>query len=357
VPQPDPHTGSLHLSGLPFERGRTLGRSRKDRIHAFLNDGLARMNHVAPSPIDPARLADDLGQFGAAIAVGLPDIWAEIEGLAEGADIPLDRAVLLQCRREIMGYTRFPAAGDCTSIAVSVPHRPMLAQTVDLTCEMADHIEMLRMTGTDIAGGCAWVFSFTGLLGYLGVNNAGLAVGLNLVLGGEWTPSVPPYLAIRHLINTASTVDEAIEILRGLPLASSRNFVLCDANRAVSVETLEGELRVLEGPMVAHANSYLHPDFEPQDQMNVFSRNSSRVRLGAMRQRWNDMPNGTSENGLFALMSSAPINITGRYDLRREKTVASVVMDPCSGTLLLRRGDPARAATEHYNGHKQPVSA
>lgn len=355
--RPDPSTGSLHLSGLPFERGRTLGRSRKDRIHVFLNDGLARLNHVAPSPIDPARLAADLDQYGAAIAASLPDIWAEIEGLVDGADIPLDQAVLLQCRREIMGYARFPAGGDCTSLAVSAPHHPMLAQTVDLTCEMADHIEMLRITGADIAGGGAWVFSFTGLLGYLGVNDAGLAVGLNLVLGGEWTPGVPPYLAIRHLINTASTVEEAIDILRGLPLASSRNFVLCDANRAVSVETLKDDLRILEGPVVAHTNSYLHPDFESRDEMNVFSRNSSRARLRAMEQGWSDMSKATPEKGLFAVMSGAPINVTGPYDLRREKTVASVVMDPCSGTLLLRRGDPAKATTERHSGHKQTVSA
>ena len=55
---------------------------------------------------------------------------------------------------------------------------------------------------------------------------------------------LPPYLAIRHLLDSAGGVEEALAILRGQPLASSRTFVLCDRDRALYVEALDGELRV-----------------------------------------------------------------------------------------------------------------
>ena len=57
------------------------------------------------------------------------------------------------------------------------------------------------------------LLSFGGLLGYLGINSDGLAIGLNLVLGGDWGPGIPPYLAIRHLLDSAGSVAEALELL------------------------------------------------------------------------------------------------------------------------------------------------
>ena len=93
---------------------------------------------------------------------------------------PSTEAVLLQVRREILGYQKLPTMGDCTTYARTGPD-PVLAQTVDLNGDLDDHIAVL-----DVATGArrSLVLSFGGLLGYLGVNDAGLAVGLNLVLGG-----------------------------------------------------------------------------------------------------------------------------------------------------------------------------
>jgi isopenicillin-N N-acyltransferase-like protein len=340
---------ALILSGSAHERGRAHGAALRDPIRAFLADGIARLNHVVPVPYRRETLQPLLSAYAERIAVASPLLWQEIEGLAAGAGIECDEAVLLQCRRELTGYSRTLGAADCTSLARSTPFPPLLMQTIDLACEMQDQIQVLQLRGRGLAGGGSRVLSFTGLLGYLGVNDAGLAVGLNLVLGGEWGPGLPPYLAIRHLIDHAHDVDEAIEILRDIPLASSRNFMLCDRRRAVAVERLGSEIRIIEGPSVAHANHFLDPDFSRRDELNVFARNSSLRRLDGMRERAAELDGTDDDAALFEMLSAPPLNVQGPTDMRRERTVAAVVMRPDRGRLALRRGDPAQAITEYHD--------
>ncbi|HBG98949.1 MAG TPA: peptidase C45 [Rhodobacteraceae bacterium] len=344
MPPPEP----IRLRGTPHGRGRALGAASAAQARAFLGDGLARLNHVRPDPLGLTALGPELRAYGAAIEAATPALWAELMGFAEAARLTPEQAVLLQTRREIMGYSRIPAGGDCTSMARVAGAQALLAQTVDLTCEMQDQIQVLDIEGEDIAGGAALVVSFTGLLGYLGMNAAGLAVGLNLVLAGDWGPGLPPYLAIRHLIDRADSVPAALDLLAGLPLASSRTFVLCDREEAAMVEAAEGELRVLRGADLTHANHFLHPDFVARDAINPFARNSSVRRRDAAAALLAAHPGALGAEQVMAAFAEAPMNVAAPYDMRREKTVAAVAMESRTGTLSLRRGNPAEARTETF---------
>ncbi|NUR29650.1 MAG: peptidase C45, partial [Catenulispora sp.] len=234
----------VRASGSPFQVGRAHGAARRDTLQAFLADGHARLDHLLPAPVDP-RLVDEYAQV---VRQALPDLAEEISGLAVGAGIHEHDAFLLQVRRELLGYSKIPARGDCTTYARA---GEVLAQTVDLNGNLDDVIGVLDV---ERDGRRALILTFGGLLGYLGVNSAGLAVGLNLVLGGDWRPGVPPYLAIRHLLDQASSVDEAVKILAGLPLASSRSIMLCDATSAGYAEILDGDVRFVPGAESVHTN-------------------------------------------------------------------------------------------------------
>src|SRR6185437_11102224 len=158
-------------------------------------------------------------------------------------------------------------------------------------------------------------------------NSDGLAIGLNLVLGGQWVPGVPPYLAIRHLLDHAATVAEAVELLRELPLASSRSLTLCDAEQAICLEILDNEVVVLDGAC-AHTNHFLHAGFAGRDELNVFARNSSVRRLEAARAGIAQLPADAEVEEHFRLLSAAPICVADTGDIRRERTVAAVVLRP-----------------------------
>jgi Acyl-coenzyme A:6-aminopenicillanic acid acyl-transferase len=344
----------VRASGDAFDVGYRHGAVRAAELRAFVGDDLCRINKLAPAPITVESLRPALDAYERAITGAAPLLGQELAGLAHGAGVSAEIAVLLQARREIIGFQRVRARGDCTTYA-SLSHGPdggpVLAQTVDLNGDLEDQIAVLDV---QLAGSArrALVLSFGGLLGYLGVNSDGLAIGLNLVLGGDWRPGLPPYLAIRHLLDHCGSVAEALDVLRGLlPLASSRSLTLCDPVRLACVEIVEDQLRVVPTPATrsVHTNHFLHPDFTSVDELNVFARNSSLLRLKACEAGLDAIAeSGATVEEHFALLSQPGICVAGTGDIRREKTVAAVVLLPGRGELHLRPGDPSRSVTRSF---------
>ncbi|MGW7290782.1 C45 family autoproteolytic acyltransferase/hydrolase [Streptomyces xiamenensis] len=353
---PDPHVPLIRAHGTPHACGHRHGTALGAQLRTFIGDGLARLSHILPGPLSLESLRPLLAAHRAQIETQTPRLMAEIRGLAAGAGLSEEEALLLQLRREIMGYRRIPTAGDCTTYARSGGAPPVLAQTVDLNGDLDDQISVLRVAPAG-SPRHSLVLSFGGLLGYLGINSDGLAVGLNLVLGGTWRPGLPPYLAIRHLLDTTSGVDEAVRELRGLQLTSSRTLVLCDTRTTAWVEILGDDLRVAEAAVTTHTNHFLHSDFVPHDALNVFAKNFSRLRLETCRRELAALPPEAGVEDHFAVLSRAPLRVEDNGDIRRERTVAAVVLRPDLGELHVRPGDPARSRTRSFRLHPAEVTS
>ncbi len=355
--QPAATTGAVPLiqaGGDSFDVGYQHGAARARALRAFIDDDLCRINKLGSGPTSLAALSPVLGDYARAIASATPALSQELAGLASGAGITADEATLLQVRREIIGYQKIPARGDCTtyaSLTAGPASVPVLAQTVDLNGNLDDQLAVLdlKLSGSRRR---ALVLSFGGLLGYLGMNSDGLAIGLNLVLGGTWHPGLPPYLAIRHLLDSAGSVAEALDLLATLPLASSRSLTLCDPTSLACVEILDDQLRVTAAAaQSAHTNHYLHPDFAAADELNIFARNFSLQRLKACEAgltSFAELPAGAGAEEHFALLCQPGVCVPDSGDIRRERTVAAVVMLPSRGELHLRPGDPSASSTVTY---------
>lgn len=333
----------IALDGDAFERGRQHGAAQRQAILAFLADGLARLDAFLPEMPTIDGFSARLEEFGSSIASQTPELYRELEGMAAGAGISVAEAVLLQARRELAGYSRITTAGDCTTFA-RAGRQSLLAQTIDLAGDVEDQLCVLEIRNA-VTDRRSLILSFTGLLGYLGVNDAGLAIGLNLVLGGEWKCGLPPYLAIRHLIDHCCTVGQAVEQLRNLDLASSRCFVLCDGRATAFVEALAGKFAVHHGRELAHTNHFLEPEFSAADEINVFARNASRRRLESCRSWLAARPANLDAESVFDLFSTEPVLVADRGNRRREKTVAAVAIEPQEGRLRVRAGDPRYSST------------
>jgi hypothetical protein len=343
-------------AGSRYQIGHDHGSALGPRLRAFLADGAGRLSHLLPEPVTMAGLRPRVSAYGEAISAAVPALAEEVRGLADGAGISWEEAVLLQVRRELLGYQKVPPLGDCTTYArtaLTGAGQPAVAQTVDLSGNLDDQIAVLHLRPAGQARGVL-VLSFAGLLGYLGINSDGLAVGLNLVLGGEWRPGVPPYLAIRHILDEAGTVGEAIKILESLPLASSRSFMLCDGREAGWVEVLGDDVHFGAATEPVHANHFLHGSFARADEINVFAAHSSRRRLMACQRALVDLPANAGAEDHFALLSQPPIRVAGTGDIRTERTVAAAVMLPWRGELHLRPGDPSRSATQVFRLATEP---
>jgi hypothetical protein len=340
----------LTVSGTAHQRGRELGLAQGPELRAFLSEGLARLEWIAGRQLERGSLDAAIARHAEVIERHLPDVAASVHGLAEGADLPISSAWLLQLRRELL---REVAAADCTTLAAG-GERPWLAQTVDLPGDLAAHAIVVREhDGTHTA----LQLTFTGLLGYLGLNDRGLAVGINMVMSNDWKPGVPPYLLMRHLLGLGS-VEECLDALAWVPRASSRCYTLIDRHQAVMVETTCERIAVLrQGPLV-HTNHYLAGELATDERSHVMRRRESRQRhdraTAALAAATTGLatggrpPTGEQLFDLLACHGQGGSCFHGDGDPRRFSTAAAVVLHPVEGRLAARRGPPCQSVTTHH---------
>ncbi|MDO8990089.1 MAG: C45 family peptidase [Sideroxyarcus sp.] len=335
----------VRLSGDPRSRGVEHGRKLALQIKRLLSDDCARINCHLPRPVPEEQIYAYVKSFASEIELELPSIAAEIEGLAEGAEISYEQAVLLQVRREVLMRIRNGANSDCSSFSLPINSR-VIAQTVDLNSSFAEFGTVFK-----IAPWCGTpeilMFSFAGLLGYLGMNSSGLAIAINMVSSDDWRPGVPPYLLVRHLLEL-HTVEECLQAIASIRRSSSRSLTICDSKRSVTVEMTATSFTVLEGKELFHTNHYLSPDLIPKDTINFLARHSSVQRLSKLRELTIKLPSAPTTSDLFDLFAdheNYPVGLCSHSDgdLRRTETVATVVMHPTTGTMYVRKGMPCCA--------------
>lgn len=332
------------------EQGFQLGQIQREAIASFLEDGLCRLHDLSDQKWSVADLRPLIRAHGEVISREAPKAYQLIEGLAEGSGISLDEALLLQLRREVVGYSHVPTRGECTSFVTRVGTSLVGAQTIDLNGCLDDHMRVVRYVNPH--GRSILMLTYTGLLGFIGLNDQGVAVLINLVVGGHWQPGIPPYLVVRELLEEP-TLESAKARLRDLPFASSRALTLLDANSHVNVEVC-GHTRIeATRPWALHTNHYLAEELVPEDALNVFARSDSRKRLKSALALLEGLDPDADAESLFALMS---FHGTGKEqgticvhndsrDRRADNTVAAAVLYPSKHEMHVRIGPTCRSGT------------
>jgi predicted choloylglycine hydrolase len=110
-----------------------------------------------------------------------------------------------------------------------------------------------------------------------GMNDAGLAV--SLTFGGRLVsgPGFAVNIVLRYLLETCTTVTEAVERLRTIPIMVAWNVTLVDPDRAVTVY-LGPDIELTEAPDACAAN---HQHLPVSDDQERASR--TKQRLAAIR--------------------------------------------------------------------------
>ncbi|MEJ2417843.1 MAG: C45 family autoproteolytic acyltransferase/hydrolase [Exilibacterium sp.] len=314
------------LVGNDYQLGFQHGYQTKKQIRSFLDDNILRINSIGNKPRSLEELVAASARYKEAIVNALPDIESELHGLADGADICFDEALLLQLRRELVGYSGFSGFGDCSTFCRVNHKEATLAQTIDLNGNIESETYILRVLPADINRPKILLFTYTGLLGYLGLNSNGVLVGINLVLGGNWKPGIPVYMAVRHLLSNGENAEHCIELLRSLDLASSRALTICDSNEAYCVEIINNKHRIFRSPEMAHTNHFLDSEFSRLDEMNIFASNGSKRRLDFLQKRLSKIEPGAEVDDYLSLLSLPPLCIPPDGNIRQECTVARVIM-------------------------------
>lgn len=250
----------------PTERGHALGAAFAPGVR----EAWRRYEAIFAAGGIDAAAARGLGE-GALEAVDswAPDLAAEVRGVAAGAGVPAWQVGALNARTEIMARARTPVPGEC-STSVTLPAAggaPRTIQTWDWLQSLRDTKLLWRI---ELAGGrVVKTFTELGVLGKIGVNDAGLGVHFNFLQhrdDGQGDVGVPVHVVARRLLDEAATVAEATALARSAPVSASTALTVVAYDGAHgAARTLElspAGLGVVEpdaGGRLLHTNHFMDP--------------------------------------------------------------------------------------------------
>src|SRR5258708_4591375 len=203
------------------------------------------------------------------IAALHPLLTDEIHGHADGQHQSYNEILRLICRQRLGGrsVSVAPERGGCTRVAWSAPNgHVMVGRNYDFhTVQRIRQRIRLRPDGSRPTVGMRGSVPAGR---YDGVNDAGLFVCLHVVLSDQpqnVRPGVPFHLIPRIVLETCSTLREALDLITMTPHLHSFNYLIADPDGFAVVECHADRLRIRhpEGDVLACGNFYHHPDMSP----------------------------------------------------------------------------------------------
>lgn len=344
---------SMDLRGSSFDIGRKHGEYHRDAIRAFLASPEEQALLRRDTQDAKERIFEQVVRYRQILEEQVPHLAEEVEGLSVGAGISWVDAIVLQYRREL-AYSAEAVAGECTLIGLRDRQaRAVVAQNIDLIGRMMPLGTVARIRTNESGVPRALTYTFAGLLGFLGMNEAGLAIGINLVHAEDWGEGVSPYLLVRHLLRY-QTVAECIGEISRIPRSSSRALTICDAHESVTVEMSVRQFEIQRTPILCQTNHFLSERLAKIDRLHIFSRNASRRRREIAMDKVRAIAVDNLPDDLFTLLadhSMFPLGLCVHAEghAHREETVASIVMEPQNGLMHVRRGHPCVSKTQTFS--------
>jgi isopenicillin-N N-acyltransferase like protein len=282
--------------------GRAIGEAARDiiaRSLAFYEEYHHEMGPMTFAEAEEAALA-----YLPAARHCIPAVVEELEGMAEGAGVPLVKLLVPNLGEELtcnddpaaggpglshgvasraderVRRPRCCRGGHCTTVAISTGGRRIVGHNEDWFAGDVDNNVVLRVTTRD--GTRIVAVTSAALLPPTGINSHGIAGGANTVYSSDNRVGVPNNLLRRWVLEAASL--EAARDRCLLPeRARGSNHLFGDAGgRIWNLETSATSSALIEADVwFAHANHYLAPEMET---FELSSSTGSRTRVSRARE-------------------------------------------------------------------------
>lgn len=257
-----------------------------------------------------------------------PALWQEIEGLADGLGVPLERAVY-----HFGNGGQRPPIGGCSAVMSN----GVYGRNYDFKARYyAARFVLVQPLGYYASFGSSELL--TGRLD--GMNERGLCIGLHLIKMRPRFPGLSCVLINRIVLDQCATTAEAVALLRRLPHAMQYNYSLLDANGvAAVVEAAPGAVAVRTGEWLACTNHFQSALLRP---LNRRSRHSEQ-RLPPL-ERW--ARQRLSVEQTFAALNNSRSPAFFHGYLRGSGTLHTLSAEPAKRRVLVGVGGDAAALDE-----------
>lgn len=258
-----------HFKGSSFEIGLQLGQFGATAVHQRL------LRSSAWETVQRFHGTARSQKMMILTQKHFPDIWAEIEGLAQGLELPLEAVFLWNARGDVWAM----APDGCTTIMDPGSGQPRITHNEDGTPMFAGYCAIAQFEVDQKHGFASFIYPGSIAGHTLAVNRSGLAMTVNNIRALTVQAGIPRMVATRAVLNTENVL-EAVQLLRSLPLSGAFHLSLADSSTGqlasveysshyVSVQTLR--------QTHIHANHAIHPD--TRDWPQIITGTSGRRQL------------------------------------------------------------------------------
>ncbi len=376
----------ITITGEPFERGRQYGAATAAQVRHSIAS-YARL-FAYRRGLDWEAAQGEALAYAPLLAEIAPDLLDEMRGIAAGAGRTLAEIIALNVRTELLAgvgvgvhhpeaaaalarnraagvpqHVEQPATGDatgddgeCTTAAAAPPATAnggvWLAQTWDWQGDQRAACVLLRIISPDQPP--ILTVTEAGMVAKIGLNGAGIAVGLNLLRSqadGQ-RQGMPVHILLRQMLQTTS-VAAARQLAERIPASGSSCITLAGAGgELMALEITPGgvaELPAREG-LLAHANHCLDAG-AAAGECALEPTSTSRERYG---RAWELLHAAAGQIDLAVLASilrdheGAPRCICRHPDPRiaavdRNESVCGVIIDLAAQTMHVAANVPCLA--------------
>ena len=303
-----------------------------------------------------------------ALAAWAPGLAEELAATASAAGVPLWQLAALNARTEVLAVVPPDAEGECSTAVFAPAGRvPETIQTWDwhahlcragLVMSYAPDAE--TPAGAPARVGRVAMFTEFGVLGKIGVNDAGVGVHFNILhhASDRGVDGVPVHAIARRVLDEATSIAEARAIIGSARASASTVLTVVaragDGPRAVCFEiSPERVTEVVPGAdgWLLHTNHFLDAAQLPGEATRDPS--TTRVRFGHLEAQRRDMPGLPVGDRAAAMVGAAAglAPICFRPDPAQPlheqwTTLLTVALDLDAGALDFFPGSPAALAEE-----------
>lgn len=348
------------LTGTPYEMGLAHGRDYRDDIRRYAQERVELVcggqwsGHALPRA-EVLALADACLPAHEAYA---PDLMQELRSLAEATGLSPGELIIAGGFTDFVDtvYNSYRQPGerlpldDCTAVIVPdalAAGAGFLAQTWDMHDTATEFVILLDVQPLDQPR--ALIFTTVGCLGQIGMNDAGVAVGINNLMGADGQIGVTWPFVVRKALQQTNVAD-ALACITEAPLAGAHNYLLFDKQGdGYNVEAMSSRYHVtpLTAGSLIHTNHCLIPETNAVAQERpLASQRSSETRLQRAGQLLQERP-VTIDHLITLTRDPEAICVRPQPPLHIQSCGATI-MRPKSGDFWAVWGLPSENDYEHF---------
>lgn len=354
----------LELSGRPYDMGLEHGLRFASAIRRFADERV----RLAGDPEWSGRAlsrSDTLTLASACLAEHrryASELVEELSGMADATGLTLAELIVsggftdfvdtvYGAGRERPQMTANAGADNCTAFIVpdgrAENGQGFFGQTWDMHASASEHVLLLRGRPQDKPA--FLTFTTAGCLGMIGMNEAGVCVGINNLLGGDGRAGVTWPFVVRKALEQ-ETLEAALACVTEARLAGAHNYLLFDARgRGYNVEASSSarEVTELAGDAIVHTNHCLAEGTRAVERAREpASQASSEARLGRARSLL--AREGVTAEDLQDLTRDEEAICVRPSGARAVATCGAAIMRPKTREFWAVRGLPSENAYAHF---------